>query len=58
MPWKVIVVILVLLGSLVEVDAATIIHAGRLINGHDGKLHQEMSLVINDGKSFPSTRVL
>ena len=50
MPWKVIVVILVLLGSLVEVDAATIIHAGRLINGHDGKLHQEMSLVINDGK--------
>ena len=50
MPWNVIVAVSVLLGSVVEVDAETIIHAGRLINGHDGKLHREMSLVISDGK--------
>jgi imidazolonepropionase-like amidohydrolase len=39
-----------LLGIAARLDAATIIHAGRLINGHDGRLHSEMSLVVDDGK--------
>lgn len=30
--------------------AATVIHAGRLINGHDGKLHIGMTVVVSDGK--------
>ena len=30
--------------------AETIIHAGRLINGHDGVVHKEMSVVIDEGR--------
>ena len=47
---RTIVFALFLFCSAAAVDAATIIHAGRLINGHDGKLHSEMSLVIDDGR--------
>lgn len=50
MSWKTILMVSALLGIAARLDAATIIHAGRLINGHDGKLHSEMSLVIDDGK--------
>ena len=34
----------------VNASAQTIVHAGKLINGHDGKLHNEMTVVIEDGK--------
>lgn len=50
MSWKTILMVSALLGIAARLDAATIIHAGRLINGHDGRLHTEMSLVIDDGK--------
>jgi len=50
MAWKTTLTVFLLLGVAIRLDAATIIHAGRLINGHDGKLHSEMSLVIDDGK--------
>ncbi len=40
----------ILLGAVANLEAGTIIHAGRLINGHDGEVHVEMSLVIDDGK--------
>lgn len=30
--------------------AQTVIHAGRLINGQDGQLHKEMTVVVKDGK--------
>ena len=39
-----------LVGYPVDVDAATVIHAGRLINGHDGKVYDEMSLTIDEGR--------
>jgi imidazolonepropionase-like amidohydrolase len=50
MPRKMIATILCLLLPTGGADAATIIHAGRLINGHDGKVHSDMSLVVSDGK--------
>lgn len=50
MSWKTILTVSILLGSAVRLDATTIIHAGRLINGHDGNVHSEMSLVIDDGR--------
>jgi imidazolonepropionase-like amidohydrolase len=50
MSWKTILMVSALLGIAARLDAATIIHAGRLINGHDGRLHSEMSLVVDDGK--------
>lgn len=40
-------------GISVEVgisSAQTHIHAGRLINGHDGRIHEEMTVVIEEGK--------
>ncbi|MDA1164480.1 MAG: amidohydrolase family protein [Planctomycetota bacterium] len=47
---KAIAVVSILLLSAVHVDAGTIIHAGRLINGHDGQVHKDMSLVISEGR--------
>ena len=39
-----------LLGLCATVHAETIIHAGRLINGRDDKVHEVMSLVIDQGR--------
>ena len=50
MTFRLVVAVLVLIASVLPVEARTIIHAGRLINGHDGRLHSEMSLVVDDGK--------
>ena len=47
---KVIATVSLILSLSVTANAATIIHAGRLINGHDGKLHKEMSLVVHEGR--------
>ena len=33
-----------------NVVAQTVIHAGKLINGHDGQVHNEMTVVVKDGK--------
>ena len=32
------------------IEAQTVIHAGKLITGHDGKLHTEKTVVVEDGK--------
>lgn len=50
MAWKAVFVASIFLAFNFDVDAATIIHTGRLINGHDGKVHNEMSLTINEGR--------
>ncbi|MCP4175667.1 MAG: amidohydrolase family protein [Fuerstiella sp.] len=50
MPTKMLVGVTLLLGVTGNVVAETIIHAGRLINGHDGAVHETMSLVIADGR--------
>ena len=31
-------------------SAQTVIHAGKLINGQDGKVYNEMTIVVEDGK--------
>jgi imidazolonepropionase-like amidohydrolase len=41
------VLLFVLVPSL---HAQTVVHAGKLINGHDGILHNEMTVVIEDGR--------
>ncbi len=33
-----------------SLSAQTVIHAGKLINGHDGQIHTEMTVVVKDGK--------
>ena len=40
----------ILWGLCLTVHAETIIHAGRLINGRDDKVHEVMSLVIDHGR--------
>ena len=50
MSQKISALVLCLLAPACVTNAATIIYAGRLINGHDAKLHRDMSLVIDDGK--------
>ncbi len=50
MTYKLVMVVVLLLSLVLPLDAATIIHAGRLLNGRDGKVHAEMSLVVDDGK--------
>ncbi|MBI1310859.1 amidohydrolase family protein [bacterium] len=40
----------IILMTAVAAHAATIIHAGRLINGYDGQVHHEMTLVVGDGR--------
>ncbi|MHC4878085.1 MAG: metal-dependent hydrolase family protein [Planctomycetota bacterium] len=47
---NVIVTVFILLGAVTNLEAGTIIHAGRLINGHDGQVHTEMSLLVDEGK--------
>jgi imidazolonepropionase-like amidohydrolase len=43
--------VVTLLVSLQTVSAAqTVIHAGKLINGQDGEVHNEMTIVVEDGK--------
>ena len=42
--------LLFLLADESAMTAQTVIHAGRLINGHDGQLHQKMTIVIRDNK--------
>jgi len=44
----VVATLLVLLPTIVV--AQTVIHAGKLINGQDGKVYNEMSIVVEDGK--------
>ena len=39
-----------LLASSLSLHAQTVIHAGKLINGYDGKLHSQMTIVVEDGK--------
>lgn len=50
---RVLLVAVVLMGLLSATGsqaADTIVHAGKLINGHDGILYESMSIVIRDGK--------
>ena len=50
MNWKVLGVVAFLFGTLEAVHAATVIHAGRLINGRDAKVFKAVSLTIDDGR--------
>ena len=50
MTFRLVVAVLVLIASVLPLEARTIIHAGWLINSHDGKLHSGISLVIDGGK--------
>jgi imidazolonepropionase-like amidohydrolase len=50
MTCKIVTGVLLLLVSVMPLEARTVIHAGRLINGHDGRVHAKMSLIIDDGK--------
>lgn len=50
MLWKVIVTVVVCVFFAVDANAATIIHAGRLIDGQHDEPQMEMSIVIDDGK--------
>ncbi|MDG1896872.1 MAG: amidohydrolase family protein [Fuerstiella sp.] len=43
-------VVLLLTGFTGHVSAGTIIHAGRLINGHDGAVHETVSVVIDGNR--------
>ena len=45
-----IVTLLFLLVADGVLSAQTVIHAGKLINGHDGQVHNEMTIVVEDGK--------
>ena len=47
---KALVGLSLLCGVTWTASAATIIHAGRLINGRDDVAHTEMSLVIDNGR--------
>ncbi|MFK7766841.1 MAG: amidohydrolase family protein [Mariniblastus sp.] len=47
---RLICVFIVACQALGSLSAQTIIHAGKLINGRDGKVYEDMSLVIKDGK--------
>ncbi len=50
MQLKALAGLLLLIGFAGNTFAETIIHAGRLINGHDGVVHEEMSVVIDEGR--------
>ncbi|MEO2014608.1 MAG: amidohydrolase family protein [Fuerstiella sp.] len=50
MQLKALAGVLFLLGLTDSALAETIIHAGRLINGHDAVVHEEMSVVIDKGR--------
>lgn len=50
MTQKLLSTMICLLIAINSARAATVIHAGRLINGHDGKLHSEVTVVVSDGK--------
>ena len=41
---------LLILCSTSSLFSQTVIHAGKLINGHDGQVHNEMTIVVEDGK--------
>lgn len=50
MTQKLLSTMICLLIAINSARAATVIHAGRLITGHDGKLHTDMTVVVSDGK--------
>ena len=50
MSWRALASVLILLGFAVDVAASTIIHAGRLFDGRSTTVHQEMSVVIDEGR--------
>lgn len=43
-------IVLVPAGLVSGTHAATVIHAGRLINGHDGLVHRKMTVVVEEGR--------
>lgn len=43
-------IFVVSIASARATEGATVIHAGRLINSRDGRLHEQKSLVVDDGK--------
>jgi imidazolonepropionase-like amidohydrolase len=43
-------IVLLILFGISKLSAQTVIHAGKLINGQDGEVHNEMTIVVEDGK--------
>lgn len=50
LPSCIIVVLIVCLGLVESLNGQTVIHAGRLIDGRDGEVHEQKTLVIEEGK--------